>query len=273
MSMMRDVRRLWTCTLAIGVLLLGGCKPDAAPPPSIAMSKRSMAMAAQPGPTDRRIAFSHDFAVELPGDAVEAAQQKNLTDCLAAGCTVLSTHIDRMRNGVIQAAISVRIAPDRYQAFAAAVTAPPAMLVSHTETADDKTVPLLDIEKRLDAQLALRDRLAQMLAQAGTSIADLVAVEKQLADVQGTIESESAQRDYLRTITDTVKVDVAYNGLIQQAGPLDISPIRMALDNFLRTLIQSVGGVIVFTARALPWLPLVILGGWLAHRLLRRRFP
>ncbi len=262
------IRRL--AITALAALLLTGCKPDE-PPQPLAMSSRMMKMAAEPVSDGRRIAFSHTFAVELPGAMVEATQQNNLTDCFAAGCTVLSTHIDRLRNGAIQAAISIRIAPDHYQAFATAITAPPATLVSHTETADDETVPLLDIEKRLDAQIALRDRLAQMLKQAGTSVTDLVAVEKQLADVQGTIESETAQRDYLRTMTDTVKVDVSYNGVIQQAGPLDISPIRLALDDFLHTLIQSLGTLILAVATALPWLPLAALAGWGLRWMLRRR--
>lgn len=229
-----------------------------------------MSMAAAPGAADRRIAFSHSFVVELPSAVVEATQQKTLTDCLAAGCTVLATHIDRMRDGVIEGSISVRIAPDRYAGFAAAITAPPARLISHTETAEDKTVPFLDIEKRLDAQTALRDRLSQMLTQPDTSVADLVAVEKQLADVQGTIESETAQRDYLRTITDTVKVDVTYNGLLQQAGPFDVSPVRVALDDFGHTVIQSMGEMIGWIAYALPWLPLTALllwmGQWAWHR-------
>jgi hypothetical protein len=205
---MRAPIHCWAFALVAVPSLLGGCKPEAAPP-GLAGSTRIMATAAEPGTPDRRIAFSHSFAVELPSNVVEATQQKNVTDCLAAGCRVLSTHIDRLENGVVQASISLRIAPDHYSAFATEITAPPARLVSHTETAEDKTIPLLDIEKRLDAQIALRDRLSQMLKQAGTNVTDLVAVEKQLADVQGTIESETAQRDYLRTMTDTVKVDVA----------------------------------------------------------------
>jgi len=99
----------------------------------------------------------------------------------------------------------------------------------------------------------------------------LVAVEKQLADVQGTIESETAQRDYLRTITDTVKVDVAYNGLIQQAGPFDVSPIRAAADRFVHDVIFSVGQLISCVAYALPWLPLAALAGWIARLLFRRK--
>jgi hypothetical protein len=256
---------------ALAPLVLTGCKRQVAAPMLSAPAARSFAMA--PASTDagvRRIAFSHGFVVELPSDAVEAKQQKDIEGCLAAGCSVLSTRINQMRNGVIEASISVRIAPDRYPAFAAAIAAPPARLMSHTETAEDKTIPLLDVEKRLDAQTALRDRLSQMLQQAGTNVADLVAVEKQLADVQGTIESETAQRDYLRSITDTVKVDVSYNGVVQQAGPFDLSPIRIALDAFLQTLVESAGTLIVCVAVALPWLPPAVLAGWVLRWVLVR---
>lgn len=256
--------------IVLALVLLVGCKREVTPGPLMA-TNRAMSMAAASGATDRRIAFSHSFVVELPSAAVETTQQKNLIDCLAAGCTVLATHIDRMRNGLIQGSMSVRIAPDRYAAFATAITAPPATLISHTETAEDKTVPFLDIEKRLEAQTGLRDRLSAMLKQAGTNVSDLVAVEKQLADVQGAIESQTAQRDYLRTIIDTVKVDVAYNGLIQQAGPFDLSPVREALDNFVHTVVESLGEMIAWIAYALPWLPLVVLIGWMTRRLLRRR--
>lgn len=251
-------------------LLLTACKREVAAPRLGAPTMRGFAMAAPSGNPDQHIAISHIFVLELPSAAVEATEQKNLTDCLAAGCTVLSTRIDRLQNSEIQGSISVRIAPDRYPAFASDITAPPATLQSHTETAEDKTVPLLDIEKRLGAQTALRDRLSQMLKQAGTSVTDLVAVEKQLADVQGMIESETAQRDYLRTITDTVKVDVNYNGVVQQAGPFDISPIRIAINEFLHTLIESFGTMIFAIATALPWLPLVAVIGWGLSYLLRR---
>lgn len=116
----------------------------------------------------------------------------------------------------------------------------------------------------------LRDRLSQILKQAGTSVADLVAFEKQPADVQGTIESETARRDYLRTVTDTERVDLSYNGVVQPAGPFDISPIRIALDDFLQTLIQSFGILIVCIATALPWLPPAALAGGILDRLLWR---
>ena len=265
------MRIRWRPTVIAATLFLAcGCKPEAASP-TAATSRMMVKVMREPGNTDQRIAFSHVFEVELPGGTVEATQQKNLTDCLNAGCTVLNTHIEWLRDGMVQASISVRIAPDRYQAFAAAVTASPATLVSHTESADDKTIPFMDIEKRLDAQTALRERLSLMLKQAGTNVADLVAVEKQLAEVQGTIESGIAERDYLRKITETVKVDVSYTGVIQRAGPFDLMAVRLALNNFVQILVQSVGAMIGFVAIALPWLPLVGLVVWILRWVLRRR--
>jgi hypothetical protein len=267
---MRHSARLRTI-LVLSLFVLTACKRQPQPMPLAAPAgMRSMAMSAAPDAANRRIAFSETFVVELPGNAVEATQQKTLESCLAAGCSVLNTRLDRLRDGSVEGSISVRIAPDRYQAFADAITAPPARLVSHAETAEDKTIPLLDIEKRLGAQIALRDRLSEMLKQAGTGVGDLVAVEKQLADVQGAIESETAQRDYLRTITDTVMVDVSYNGLIQQAGPVDLSPIRVAFDRFVQTVIESFGDMVGWVAYALPWLPLAALAGWGVLWIVRR---
>ena len=268
---MRDRQVLRTLMVAaVAGLLLTGCKRQAAEPMLSAPSGKAFAMAARSGETPRRIAVSHNFIVDLPSAEVESAQQRTLAGCVLPGCSVLATHIDQAHDGAIRASISVRIAPGRYAAFAAAITAPPAKLISHSETAEDKTITFLDVEKRLESQTMLRDRLSQLLAQAGTSAGDLVAVERQLADVQGTIESETAQRDYLRTITDTVKVDVSYNGSIQLAGPFDVSPVRVALDSFARTVIQSLGDMIGWFAYALPWLAVIVLAGWAGRRLLHR---
>ncbi len=260
---------------AVALALLAGCKPQAPAPlmPARAPMAAAMMRMAEPGDPVRMIAYTHNFVIELPSEAVQATQQKNLTDCLAAGCSVLNSRLDRLPNGSVEGSISVRIAPDKFQSFADSLTAPPARLISHAQSAEDKTTAVMDVEKRLAAQEALRDRLTQLLQQANGNVGDLVSVEKQLAEVQGTIESETAQRDYLRTITDTVKVDVSYNGLIQQAGPFDVSPIRAALDSFMQTMIASVGEVITWVAYALPWLPLAALAGWALRAVFRRRFP
>lgn len=255
----------------LAVLLLTGCKEKPRAPVLSAPAPMATALRAAPGQTEPRIAVTQNFSVVLPNDQVQARQQRDLADCQAAGCMVLSNRINRYANGEIRAFISVRIAPDKYQSFAGQIVAAPAHLLSHSETADDRTTAFLDVEKRLQYQTALRDRLTQLLQQANGSIGDLVAVEKQLADVQATIESETAQRNYLQTITDTVRVDVNYQGLIQQAGPFDLSPVRLAVDGFARGVIVSFGSLISAIAYSIPWLPVAAIALLILRWLFRRR--
>src|SRR5215467_8344397 len=178
--------------------------------------------------------------------------------------------LDRSAAGRITARSEVRIAPHAFVAFADVLAAPPARIVTHSETADDKTAPMLDVEKRLEVKSALRDRLAAMLREPGTkSPADLATIEKELAQVQGDIEALAAQRDYLRTVTETVRVNISYVGRAAQAAGVDLSPIFGAGRGIVETLVQSVAALISFLAAVVPWLPLVALLAWAGRRAIR----
>jgi hypothetical protein len=91
-----------------------------------------------------------------------------------------------------------------------------------------------------------------------------------LAQVQGDIESSTAQRDYLRTITDTVRVDISYDGRAVVVAGYDFSPIKRAATGIVQTLITSSASVITFLAAVLPWLPVILLVVWAIRRVLRR---
>jgi len=219
----------------------------------------------------RRLAVTHRFTLQLPSADVEVVQQRHLSECVKLGCTVASTMLDRSIEGRISASAQVRIAPEAFAAFANILAAAPAKIVTHSETADDKTVPMLDVEKRLEVKSALRDRLAAMLREPGSkSAADLATIEKELAQVQGDIEGIVAQRDYLRTITETVGVNISYLGLAAQAAGIDLSPISRASSNIGATLVQSVAALISFLASIVPWLPFIALLAWAGRRWLRR---
>ena len=69
--------------------------------------------------------------------------------------------------------------------------------------------------------------------------ADLLAIEKELAQVQGDMKSSAAQRDYLRTITDTVRIDISYDGRSVVVAGYDFSPIKRAAAGAVQTLIAS----------------------------------
>jgi hypothetical protein len=225
---------------------------------------------ASTGSSGQHVAVSHEFTLRLPSDEIEAAQRRHLDECQKLGCTIISTSMNREETRV-RASTAVRIPPAAFPAFADLITAPPATVLSHEETSDDKTTAVLDVEKRLEAKIALRDRLTAMLrGPAPKTAADLVAIERELAQVQGDIEAGTAQRDYLRTITGTVKVNITYRGSIANAGGLDISPIATAFKSTGGVFVQSLARVIVFIAMLVPWLPLVYLAYWVIRRAIRR---
>jgi hypothetical protein len=267
--------------LAIGIclasLFLPGCAPQgdnqsASRPAQSAPSAYQGAAGAPPSGTEvRHVAISHHFSLQVPGDKIQDVHQKHLAECRRLGCEVLSSSLDQSIKGHAQAHSAIRIAPQAFPAFEAVLFAPPAQVTLRTETAEDKTLPLLDIEKRLEVKTALRDRLTAMIRQPGqATIADLASIERQIADVQGDIEAATAQRDYLRTITDTVRVDIDYFGSSGTAGGVDFSPIVDAFAGGLDTLIGSTASVIVFALAFLPWIPLVALTIWAIRRARRR---
>lgn len=226
---------------------------------------------AAPANTQAKLAVAHAFELSLPSDQVETVQRRNLDECQKLGCTVLTTSLQHGIQNSVYARMSVRISPQSFEAFAKALAAAPARITSHTQTAEDKTIPLLDVEKRLEAKTALRDRLEGMLKDPATkTTADLLAIEKELAQIQGEIESATAQRDYLRTITDTVKVDIAYDGIVAEVGGTNLGPLKRAASEFGDTVLASVATLIYVFAALLPWLPAILLLGWMIRRGFRR---
>jgi uncharacterized protein DUF4349 len=225
--------------------------------------------------TPARMAVTHGFTLRLPSSEIEAAQRRHLDACARLGCLVINTRISRPDSSHVTANSSVRINPAGLAEFFETLASPPATVVSHSQSAEDKTIPLLDVEKRLEVKAALRDRLTAMLKESSAkTAADLLAIEKELTQVQGDIEAAIAQRDYLRTLTDAVRVDISYQGTVALTAGVDLFPIRQATTAIGQTVIWSVAALITFLAAALPWIPLVALLVWGARRAFRRRkFP
>lgn len=227
----------------------GGAVAQAAPVPSAMQASH--------------IARSYEFELSVPSGRIASIQKLHIEECVKLGCMVLETSVNLTDRHSVWARSTVRIAPAALDKFVSAITAAPAQIRRQSETAEDKTLPILEVEKRLEVKSALRDRLRTMLTAPGTKTAtDLAAIEKELAQVQGDIETATAQRDYLRTITETVKVDINYTGSTARAGGVDFSPVSYAITSIGDTIVSSVAALIGFLAAVLPWLPIIALVVW-----------
>jgi hypothetical protein len=100
--------------------------------------------------------------------------------------------------------------------------------------------------------------------------ADLITIEKELAQAQSEVEAITAQRDKLRTRTDMVRVDITYFGAVAQVDGLDLSPLHQSVQGAGQTVVSSLSFLISFLAAVLPWLPVVALILWAIRRSIRR---
>jgi len=184
----------------------------------------------------------------------------------------VSTSIDRSNEGSVSAQATVRIKPESYDAFASLLAAPPVKVIFHSQSAEDLGLAIIDTEKRLEAKTLFSDRLAAMLRdQSVKAAADLITIEKELAQAQGEIEAITAQRDSLRMRTDTVRINISYTGAAVQFGGVDLTPIYRAVSGIGQIAIGSLSWMIAALAAIVPWLPIIALVWWVLRRMLRRR--
>ncbi len=135
---------------------------------------------------------------------------------------------------------------------------------------EDVTGTAQDLDARINALQTSVTRLQALLAKAG-STADLLAVEKELAERQGELESMEAERARL---SDQVGMSTLQLSVVERPSTGErIAPggflggLRSGWNAFLATL----NAIVVAFGALLPWL-VVGAGGWFLVRwLLRRR--
>ena len=93
-------------------------------------------------------------------------------------------------------------------------------VASRTVSAEDVTRQAIDLDSRLQALIATRDRLRELQRKA-TTVADVIAVEHELARVQGDVDSLDGQLKYLRSAAALANVQLSVRQKIV-LGPLGL---------------------------------------------------
>lgn len=223
------------------------------------------------------IAYSYDFQMEFASAAVEPAMQAHRASCMAAGvtvCQVVSSSAFSRNEDHAQARLQIRATPDWLQAFLGGLESDVAQqggaIIGSTMSSTDLSRPILDAEARLSAQRALRDRLTALLEREDADLADLVALERELARVQGGIESIESNLRNLRGRVTMSTADLGYSSRVTVTGGGAINPVTAALRDVVRNFSRALGSVITFVALAAPWLILILPAVWLLGRWRRR---
>jgi hypothetical protein len=242
----------------------------AAPPPANAPGPSAEAVATAP-----MIAYVYSDVIWAPADRVKPLMQLHQKACVDAGpvvCQVVS--VQQSQGEDASATLEVRATPAWIAKLHGRLdgdlkTAGARM--THSEvSSEDLTRAIVDGEAQLRAQTTLRDRLQKLLAERPGKLAELLEVERELARVQGEVDSAQSNLAVMKTRVATSSLTLTYQSQQSTARAAGSwGALVEALRDIQSTLASSLGVLVRVAAFALPWLLVIGLPLWL----LRKRLP
>lgn len=258
----------------------------AAPAPMMMKSsapQREMAVGDSSGSDDVQqtsyMAYRYNYDFALPVASVPVTVDRHAQLCLDAGpklCQIISRSTQEYNPDTVSASLQLRAEPKWLESYTRtildSVDEADGKMTSSSVSAEDLTRQILDVDARLSAQITLRDRLTALLETRNAELPDLLALERELARVQGDIESATSRLKALRQRVGMSILTINYQTQTRAVSSSAVSPIGRALKQFVSTLSEGFASVISFVAVLLPWFLLIILPGVFVLRwMLRRR--
>jgi hypothetical protein len=244
----------------------------AAPPAPTAMDQAAEATLAATGggapeATPKYMAERQFWVFELPEKDIEARWQAHVALC-QGDCEVLNAALNKSAHTPVSASLQLRVgrasAGKLFQAMSG-----PEVKEKRVER-EDKTLQVVDVEARLKNLGELRDRLRNLLVNRSGALKDVLETERELARVQGELDSMSAQRKALANETEKIMLFAEYRPepSIGETGAMQ--PLTDAWRGAGRAFAESLGAALLFIVQILPWLVIVVPALWGAWKGMRR---
>lgn len=170
--------------------------------------------------------------------------------------------------GYRRASLTLRVPTDR---FRDALDALKELGTTRQETisTDDVTKSYVDIETRLAVMHETEGRLRSLLATRTGTLADVLAVERELGRIRGEIEGLEGQRRYYDQLIALSTIDIAMYEPEAMLRPGALAPIRSAFRESLGLFASSLSALIRIVVLVVPW---ALVGAliWIVVRRVRR---
>jgi hypothetical protein len=214
----------------------------------------------------------HDLAIEMADDMVAPRFDRGRTACLedqSLNCNLLEASItEGNANAGVRpnARLSVRLPHESVMRFEALLLEPlpgedagEPSLRRRSTNAEDLTMEIAEVDRRLAQAIDYRDRLTVLSRRSDAKVDDLIKVQQNLSEVQSLIEAMTAETRQLNRRVDTELLNISLNSYDRVVNVA--SPLGQAWRDSARALGQSTASAFLFVVVLLPWLPLIALGG------------
>ncbi len=258
-------RRLLALIFAALTSIATGCErmnfsKSAPAPASSAMMLMADASAASP---QRYIAERDKLEIIASKSELQKSWESAITFCATIQCEVVSSNITTPTgNSAPTGDISLRVAPEDLKKLWACLDKL-GKIAQHTTEREDKTIVVVDTEAKIKNLTSFRDSLRGMLAKPSATVQDLVEIQKQLADTQSELDSETTQRKILANETEKVAVEISFRVEGPNGSPGGFALIWSALRESGSVLGDSTASLITTIVAIIPWLILILPAVWL----------
>ena len=175
--------------------------------------------------------------------------------------------------------VTLRVPADQYDAVLDRI-AGLGPVTARTESSQDVTAQVIDVNSRVASLTASVERVRALLGQA-TNIADVIAIESELATREADLESlqqqQAALQGQVAMSTVTVGLNAVTQSAVGQTEPLPDNGFVAGLKAGWANLLQFLTWLGALLGGLLPWLPLIALVAgvlwWAGRRLRRHRRP
>jgi hypothetical protein len=224
------------------------------------------------------LAYAYTLALEVPGERLPGVMDAHIAACRNAGlrlCQLVGSGRSGDPASELRGSVSLRGEPAWLQRFMQGVHKDAASadgrVTGQTTTTEDLTREIVDTEATLRAKKGLRDRLEKLLATRPGDLSDLLAVERELARVQGEIDSTESNLAAMRTRVAMSALTIEYASTPRAVAGSTFEPLRRALVGFFAAVLDSTAALVTVVGGLLPWILALWVLVWMVLRIRRRR--
>lgn len=224
------------------------------------------------------LAYAYSVGLEASTQALPGLLAGHQAACKAAGmarCQVINASTNAEGVDQISGRLEMRAEPRWLESFRTGLAddakSAGGRITSSSTTSEDLTRQIIDVSARLAAQRALRDRLQRLLENRPGKLSELLDVERELARVQGELDSLTSTLAVMQARVATSLLTLDYSSRPSPVSSDTWAPLHNALTGFFGTVVSGFAILLRAIAVLLPFA--IVLGplGWFGLRALRRR--
>jgi len=213
--------------------------------------------------TARYIAERDKLEIITPESNLQKSWESAVAFCSTIQCEIVSSRIStRTVDSVPSGDMTLRVAPEDLNKLLTNIEKL-GTIAQHTTEREDKTTAVVDTEAKIKNLASFRDSLRTMLGKPSAKVSDLVEIQKQLADTQSQLDSETAQRKILANETEKIAVEISFHIERSSANGGALAQVWNALRESGSVLADSTASLITTIVAIIPWLILIFPAVWL----------